>query len=236
MGHTPFIWLGSGRSRKRDVGYKGKMLDLAARGGLPVPEGGILQDEFFRICLAEEIAALIGERVIIPDPVWLYEVLYRDIRFPRLKSRVAVRQAAAVTENNKQENMHAQLNVNFDDPQDMTNALRTVWSAGDPRDEGNKMDVLVMAMVETQTWGTASTLQGEEQDATTVHQKGGSGQTVTLNLPRPGLFRRSEIELPPFARRLQKLLGGTRRTFGRDDYQIDWLDDGEICWLIQVHE
>jgi hypothetical protein len=34
--------------------------------------------------------------------------------------------------------------------------------------------------------------------------------------------------------RLQQLLRGVRRTFGQGNWQIDWLDDGRICWLIQI--
>jgi hypothetical protein len=30
------------------------------------------------------------------------------------------------------------------------------------------------------------------------------------------------------------LLRGARRTFGDDDWMIEWIDDGRICWLIQI--
>ena len=41
---------------------------------------------------------------------------------------------------------------------------------------------------------------------------------------------------PPlaFSRRLQTLLRDARRTFGSRDWDIEWADDGERCWLIQI--
>ncbi|MCZ7668469.1 MAG: hypothetical protein M5U34_15385 [Chloroflexi bacterium] len=42
--------------------------------------------------------------------------------------------------------------------------------------------------------------------------------------------------MPPYAQRLQKLLRGIRRTFGQGSWQVDWLDDGEICWVVKVEK
>ena len=210
------------------------MLDLAARGGLPVPQGGILLDDFYRICLSEGLLELIGDRVIIADPVWLYEVLYRDSRFPHLKGVVAVRLATAVSTIKRQAQSFSQLDVNFDDPQQMATALRNVWSARDPRDESHQMDVLVMAMVAVQTDGTATSNQDRSDDEMIVTGDMQDRAGNPLLLPRHRAFRSSSPDLPPFARRLQKLLAGVRRTFGRGDYEIEWADDGQICWLLQI--
>lgn len=209
------------------------MLDLAARGGLPVPAGGILQDEFFRICLAEGIVEQVGEKVVIPDPVWLFEVLYRDIRFPQIKELVAVRLAAAFSRGDKPDQSPAQLNIDFNDPHQMARSLRIVWSARDSRQENNKMDILVMTMVEEKIWGSAVTRQNEKDDQTTVYGAEFVGFQQPYVLPKQPLFQ-SSGNIPPFARRLKMLLAGTRRTLGRGDYQIDWADDGRICWLLQV--
>ena len=82
MRKYPFIWLGSGRAKKRNVPRKGWLLDQAANSGLPVPQGGILLDEFFHICLKEGVVKIGDARMKVPDPVWLHEVLFRDVRFP----------------------------------------------------------------------------------------------------------------------------------------------------------
>lgn len=209
------------------------MLDLGARGGLPVPQGGILQDEFFRICLNEGLVELVGERVVVPDPVWLFEVLYRDIRFPRLKGSVALRSATAAAAGTKGLN-HSQLDIDPDHPQQMAHALRKIWSALEPTNESVQMDVVVMLMVDTQTRGTAGSLQDNDVDETTFTTEAPALNPEPLSLPRLRTFGKPTPELPLFARRLQRLLAGVRRTFGRGDYVVDWVDDGQICWLIQI--
>ncbi len=96
MRQSPFIWLGSGRTRRRNVARKGSLLDQAARSGLPVPRGGILLDDFYRICLENGVVEEVAGAVAVPDPEWLHEVLYGEVRFPRLEKLVAVRSASAV--------------------------------------------------------------------------------------------------------------------------------------------
>ncbi len=233
MRQSPFIWLGSGRTRKRGVAHKGKMLDMAARGGLPVPQAGILLDEFYRICLSEGLIELIGDRVIITDPVWLHEVLYQDVRFPRLKGDVAVRSATASSSSDQPQNF-SQLGVDFDDPQQMATSLRKVWSAMEPQNESCQMDVIVMEMVAVQTRGVAISAQEEAEDETTVRGDSQNPMGNHLLLPRLRAFRGLSADMSPYARRLQRLLSGMRRTFGRGNYEIEWADDGRICWLLQI--
>ena len=62
----------------------------------------------------------------------------------------------------------------------------------------------------------------------------GEFEPASFVIDRLRAFQRTSGEMPPFARRLQKLLRGVRRTFGRGDWCIEWADDGEICWLVQV--
>ena len=66
-----------------------------------------------------------------------------------------------------------------------------------------------------------------------------AGQTLLLPQLQAGEWPTST---EPFARRLQLLLRGVRRTFGpgnsatdwRGDWDIEWADDGEVCWLVQI--
>ncbi|MDX1415853.1 MAG: hypothetical protein R3293_16775 [Candidatus Promineifilaceae bacterium] len=233
MRQSPFIWLGSGRSRKRGVSDKGKMIDLAARGGLPVPQGGIILDEFYRLCLSEGLIERVGRQVVVPDPIWLFEVLYRDIRFPRLKHSVAVRPATAVS-SPQHEQTFARLDVDFNNPQQMAGALRKTWSDILAVDPQLPMDLLIMTMVDTEEAGAATTCRDQEEDKTLVFSETDELTQGTISLPKMRAFRGPTVGLPPFARRLQRLLDGVRRTFGAGDYVVDWVDDGQICWLIQV--
>jgi hypothetical protein len=57
----------------------------------------------------------------------------------------------------------------------------------------------------------------------------------SFTLEKIGAFQRASANKPPFARRLQKLLRGVRRSFGKGDWRIDWVDDGEICRLLQIY-
>jgi len=88
-------------------------------------------------------------------------------------------------------------------------------------------------MVKIQTSGMAVSFQESTEDQSKVNMIP-NGSPNSLILPRLRAFQRTTSELPPYARRLQKLLGGVRRTFGGGDYTIEWADDGEICWLIQI--
>jgi rifampicin phosphotransferase len=56
-----------------------------------------------------------------------------------------------------------------------------------------------------------------------------------LLLPQLRSGERADENLPGFARRLQMLLRGVRRTFGRGAWRVEWADDGEVCWLLQVN-
>lgn len=235
MRKSPFIWLGSGRTRKRKVGRKGRLLDQAARSGLPVPYGGILLDDFYRICLLEGLAESVDGAVVIPDPVWLHEVLFRDVHFPRLKKFAAVRPAAAIPAGKSYPITIARLGVDFREPVQVAEALREVWSAMIRLNSEQPLDVLVMEMVAIQTAGEAMSALGSTKDQINVNM-GVDGELYgSFTLEKIGAFQRVSADKPPFARRLQKLLRGVRRSFGKGDWRIDWADDGEICRILQIY-
>jgi len=235
MHQSPFIWLGSGRTRKRKVARKGRLLDQAARSGLPVPYGGILLDDFYRICLLEGLAESVDGAVIIPDPVWLHEVLFRDVRFPRLKKFAAVRSAAASTAVESHPITIARLDVDLREPVQVAEALREVWSAMHRLNSEQPLDVLVMEMVSIQTAGKAMSALDSTKDQINVTIGTDSELYGSFTLEKIGAFQRASANKPPFARRLQKLLRGVRRSFGKGDWRIDWVDDGEICQLLQIY-
>lgn len=221
---TPFIWLGSGRAKKWGVAAKGRLLDEAAKAGLPVPPGAILLDELFQLLLNEGVVMMENGRIIAFDPVWLHETLYQSVRFPRLDKPVAVRSARAAA-------APPPLGVDFTDPVQLSCSLCEVWSLLD----GQRRDVLVMEMVDGDAAGTAAST-GSTQAVThsneidSIHIANGPA----LTLPQLRRWQRPAPDQPPHLQRLQQLLRGVRRTFGSKEWHIDWLDDGRICWLIQI--
>lgn len=216
---TPFVWLGSGRAKKWGVAAKGRLLDKAAKAGLPVPSGAILLDELFQLLLNEGVVMMENGRITAPDPVWLHETLYQSVRFPHLDKPVAVRSARAAA-------AAPQLGVDFTDPAQLSHSLCEIWSLLD----GRRRDALVMEMVGGDSTGLAQTVTHSQNETDAVH----IASHPPLALPHLRRWQRPAPDQPPHLQRLQQLLRGVRRTFGPGEWHIDWLDDGRICWLIQV--
>ena len=95
MSTSFFVWLGSGRARRRKVAPAGQWLDEAARAGLPLPPGAILLDEFFQMCLDKGLAARHGEEITIPDAELLHNTLFHSVRLPPFEQPVIVRPVTA---------------------------------------------------------------------------------------------------------------------------------------------
>lgn len=232
---TPFVWLGSKRAAKRGVGEKGALLDQAARARLPVPNGGILLHEFYELLLEAGIVRVDDARVVIDHPAELYEALYTAVRFPRLSTETAVR-AAFSTPDGLPPSCPPQLHVNADDAAMITTALCAVWQTAQPYLEVRR-DVIIQEMVAAQTAGMALSRQAVADDQVTLLRRSGvDRETAAMLLPKLRLFAVPDGEAPLFAQRLQMLLRGVRRTLEESDWVIEWVDDGEICWLVQVRQ
>ncbi len=236
MNNLHFVWLGSGRTRKFDLTDKPRLLDKAARAGLPVPNGGLLLDLFFWLAWEEGLAREENGAVVIPDPAALLDLLYKTVRFPRLDKPLAVRSCFP-------DSIPGQvyLNVRPDDAKALSRALSQIWTAVPPHKDFSR-DVLLMEMVNTQTAGAAVTDSSADSDQYSVFSgqySVFSGQWSVVSgqwsaLPRAGWFGRSKGDLPDYGRRLQKLLGGARRTLGKGKWEVTWGDDGRICWILQI--
>lgn len=225
-----FIWLGAGRARRRKVGDAGRLLDEAARGGLPVPAGAILLDEFFRLAQTEGLAVEYGGHATIADPELLYNTLIHSVRLPRFRRPVSVR---AVRDDEVSESATALTShpfIDFDDPAAAAGALAAAWSAFGQEDA--RRDVLIAERVEARHAGVA-VMEADSENDLIRYADGPAGEAV-LSLPRLRRGSRSAEALPPFGRRLQQLLRGARRTLGADDWLVEWADDGYICWLVGV--
>ncbi len=223
MQNSLFVWLGSKRAKKRGVGETGTLLDLAARFRLPVPSGGILLDDFYRLAVEDGLFVAANGRVTCPDPPLLYEALYEAVRFPKLDKPVAVRPLFEVTDGR----FSPQHNIQLTAPPQLSFSLCEVYSAAEV--ESERRDVLVMEMVKVEVVGTAVTTTSQSADTITHN-----GQHLTL--PQLGIFQSANLDVPPFAQRLQKLLRGLRRTFGKGEWMINWADDGEICWILKLQQ
>ena len=230
MSKTPFVWLGAGRAGKRGVGHRGVLLDKLARAGLPVPEGAILLDDLFRIYLSEGIIELADDRVVVPDPIWFSEVLYRDVRFPRLRDLLDIRPLSGNEQEAKWAMQDATPAVDSENPSQLALALGRAWTI--PGDLGERRrDVLVTKSVAAALYGRAISRADEVIDE--VEVKG--SPTAVLPLPRLRALQRPSGELPLHLGRLQMLLRGLRRSLGQGDWTVVWADDGAICWLQQVY-
>jgi rifampicin phosphotransferase len=218
MNQLPFIWLGAGRARKRGVAVEGRLLDTAACAGLPVPAGALLLDEFYRLLVDAGVVVVENGRLIISNPHWLHETFYTQLRFPQLNRRVTVR---AVTD------IEAFVNdVDLKDAGQLAQALNHAWSALGSGGTASRRDVLILEMVTTSQSGVAWSRQRDQGDLVregTAHE--------SFELPQLHGWQRPDSHLPPFARRLQQLLRGVRRTVGEGEWEISWADDGRVCWL-----
>lgn len=228
---TMFIWLGAGRARRRKVGDAGRLLDEAARGGLPVPAGAILLDEFFRLARAEGLAVESGSRVTVADPQLLHNTLIHSVRLPRFRQPVRLCPVRAAGEASDSASARpSPAFIDFDDPAAAAGALAVAWSAFGP-DGDARRDVLIAEQVAAQQTGVALMEESGESDLIRYAAQAGD---MALSLPRLRRGLRPDEDLPPFGRRLQQLLRGARRTLGAGDWLVEWADDGHICWLVGV--
>jgi len=217
-----FAWLGSKRARKQGVADRGSLLDEAARLRLPVPNGGILLDIFYRLLLQEELLTDDENGATVVDPEGAYEMLYTAVRFPRLEQPVLLQG----TDSSVPLPTFGPLSLNT--TTQLTSALEQVYSALSHHPPEIRRDILMIERLDANCAGTAVFSPTADHDA--VHTAG-----AAISLPRLGRWRRPDETLPPHLRRLQLLLRGVRHAFGSDtQLQIRWIDDGDICRLVLI--
>ncbi len=235
MTTTPFIWLGSKRAAKRGVGEKAALLDYATKMSLPVPAGAVLLDEFYQLLLEAEIIYVENGRLHTHDPIELYDALYTAVRFPKLDKPTIIRTAFSDIDQEDSFPTGIKLNVDMLDAQQLADSLCELWSLISHNQETTRKDFLIQEMISPQLVGIVKMSKSLQLDQVTL-VKIHSQQTIKNNYQLPKLTRwqRSSSELPPFAQRLQKLLRGIRNAFGKGNRQIEWMDDGEVCWLLQI--
>jgi pyruvate,water dikinase len=97
-----------------------------------------------------------------------------------------------------------------------------------------RRDVLIMAMVNARHAGVAFSEPGTYDDLVNV-TTGTAEALVAGDIAgeRRELARLERVEAG-WPRRLQRLLRSVRRHFGDQPWDVEWADDGAICWLVQV--
>ncbi|MCB8980319.1 MAG: hypothetical protein H6657_23145 [Ardenticatenaceae bacterium] len=213
-----FAWLGSKRAAKRDVAEPGILLDRAANANLPVPAGGIVLHNFYELALEEGVIAENDGLVTAVSPNALHDLLFNLARFPQLEAEMVVRPLHLTHFGPTSQP------IRLDDTDQLTDSLCEGWSAQDGR-----RDLLLITLPKSQLVGTAVTHPNVATDQIILPD----GQ---LDLPQLGRWLRPDDSLPPHAQRLQMLLRGLRRTFGDTGWEIEWVDDGRICWIWELKE
>ncbi len=219
-----FAWLGSKRAAKRDVAEPGCLLDRAANANLPVPAGGILLHDFYELALDQGVVQENdGAITACPEPAEgavspqaLHDLLYNLARFPRLEGEMVLRPL-----HNNQFGP-TQAPIQPDDPAALTNSLCECWQS-----QNGRHDVLLITRPQTELAGTAVSPANADADQIILPEG-------KLSLAQLSRWQRPDSTLPPHAQRLQMLLRGVRRTFGGAGWEIEWLDDGRICWLWEL--
>ena len=238
MQNTGFVWLGSRRARKWNVADKGRLLDQAASAGLPVPSGGILLDEFYQLLIRERALEVVDSEVRVPDPELLLDAVYAGIRFPPIPYPGVIRAICPIDDSTcrRPDAAVAWMPIDLQDAQQLADGLSKAYSTAltwhrveEASGSALRRDLMLMAMVKAVTSGSATSIRQRAMDEV-QHE----GQTHVL--PRLGFWRSPDASAPPFLQRLQKLMRGVRRSFGKMDLQVDWIDDGDICWLIQLRQ
>ncbi|MEM9521678.1 MAG: PEP-utilizing enzyme [Actinomycetota bacterium] len=199
--------LGSGDLDAAGVPPKAALLDVARSRGLPVPAGIVVLDG----ANADDAAA--------QAPV---------------ASSFAVRSAFGAedgTESSRAGWFESELRVPADE---LAAAIGRVRASRTRVDEPIRADVLVMAMVDAAHAGVAFTEPGTYDDI--VNVIGGTAEDLVGGREAGERVALPRIETPeePWARRLRTLLASVRSIFGDAPWDIEWADDGEICWLVQI--
>lgn len=243
MAQSPFLYtIGTGKLNKYAVCAKGVLLDLASSRGIAVPPSVVLLDAAANYAEDHDMMAT-HNAVLVPRDMHAFIDTFQLFHsLTELGSKIAVRtlfgtQAGAPLQ------MHAaaatRLRVDRRDPSALATSICTVWSAARRYPRVTRRDLLLMTMVDAQHAGVAVLDSDFEDDfinylPSTAEQLT-SGQTDSLHLLLPRVARGEPVTAPlPFTQRLQMLLQKIRIVFGDTRWVVEWADDGQECWLIEL--
>lgn len=200
------------------------MLHRAARAGVAIPDAVVIPDAEFDIWVAAGYA--------LPA---------------ELRGGLLVVRSAFATEDSPQQansgSFTSVLRVPADDRSAIATAAAAVRASGAPAVATR--DLLVMRQVAAQHAGVAFTEREHEDDL--VNMVSGTAEELltgrvsgqTLDIPRCRRGETTDVLLPPWAQRLQRVLMLVRdlshvNRWGNGDWDVEWADDGEVCWVVQL--
>jgi len=219
-----FVVVGARDSRGGDAAPKAAMLHRASQAGVRIPECIIVLDEAFDTWAAAGC----------PLPAELRGGL------------LVIRSAFALEDNDSSSHAGAFasiLRVPANDATAIAAASRRVRASGQGIAE--RRDLLVMRFIDAQHAGVVFTEREHEDDL--VNVVGGTAEALLagrvsgqrLDIPRRRRGEATEVRLPPWAQRLQRVLQQVRELaqvnrWGSGDWDVEWADDGETSWLVQL--
>lgn len=226
-----------------EMGPKADMLCRAAVKGLPVPPGVVLRHEGW----AEQGKGITGPR----DSRWLANARAAlfTLGFPSVGEFVAVRSAFSAEDGADRSmagHFDSVLNVESMDTKAVAEALREVWLSAQPMEDSGqpvaRRDVLIMQMVKPEVAGVAFTERNFEDDLVNYTSGTGdallrgsiNGEIITLPKIRSSDLSAVRPGTEPWQRRLARVLKDVRRVFGDHDWDVEWADDGQQCWVLQI--
>ncbi len=246
MAQPPFLYtIGTGKLSKHEVCAKGVLLDLASRRGIPVPPSAVLLESALHYAEANDLMAMHNMLLVPRDMHSFIDTFQLFQSLTHLGSKIAVRTLFS-TQSGAPLQMHAssatRLRIDRRDPNALATAVCSVWSAAQRYPRVARRDLLLMTMVDAQNAGI-TIIDGDFEDDFVNYHPGtaeqlASGQTDTLQLLLPRVAPGEPVSAPlPFTQRLQILLQKIRLVFGDTRWVVEWADDGQECWLIELrHE
>jgi pyruvate,water dikinase len=228
--------LGKGAACARGIGNKAALLDKASSAGLPVPRGFIVTEEALNWMIRNGIAQKSAERISV----------CRKLEFARLAgidslpAPFAVRSAFSAEDTANMSLAGFFKSRLFVDRDRLDDALSEIWSSALNYKESLRHDVLLMAMVRAEHAGVAFSQHDYLDDlinfttGTADRLVSGVVEGESFTLPRLGTALPYSHSIPPFAMRLRTLLDRIRQVFAEGDWDVEWADDGNCCWLIQI--
>lgn len=219
-----FVVVGARDLRGGDAAPKAAMLHRAAQAGVRIPECIIVPDESF------ESWAAAG----FPFPVELRGGLLAIRSAFSTEDTLGSSHAGAFT---------SVLRVPASDTAAVGAASRRVRASGEGT--AGRRDLMVMRFIDAQHAGVVFTEREHEDDL--VNVVGGTAEALLagrvsgqrLDIPRCRRGESTDVLLPPWAQRLQQVLQLVRELaqvnrWGSADWDVEWADDGETCWLVQL--
>ena len=237
---TPYvIALGTGEVSRRQLGPKGRFLDVALRKGLPVPPGVVVLEEAWQ---ALEQRAFISELDVAPSEnttelinllqehglfaPWVVRSCFDVEDSPTMSFAGMFASVLHVT--------HDNLEVAISEVLESASRYKQLPHAKAQL----RRDVLIMPQVSAKHAGVAFSDPDYEDDWLNVSEGfadkllAGQERGEQYALARLRLFEKASSD--DWQARLQHLLRRVRQVFGDKPWDIEWADDGERCYLLQV--